>query len=132
MINQLHTLTEDEKKTILDAPLLVAILVAGADKNIDRAEKERTMKLIHTKTFSEHHEIADNIYKELDENAEERWNEVALGLSANPKFRTPEIVDRLKELNNIWPKLNIGFALEFYDSLKRILKKLSRLLKTKT
>ena len=118
MINQLHSLNEDEKKTILDAPLLVAILIAGADKNIDSAEKERTMKLIHTKTFSEHHEIADNIYKALDQNAEERWNNVALGLSANPKFRTPEIQDRLKELNDILPKLNFGFALEYYESLK--------------
>ena len=118
MINQLHTLNEDEKKTILDAPFLVAILIAGADKNIDAAEKERTMKLIHTKTFSEHNELADNIFKELDENAEERWNNAALGLSANAKFRTPEIEERLSQLNDILPKLNLGFALEYYDSLK--------------
>ena len=118
MINQLHSLNEDEKKTILDAPLLVAILIAGADKNIDRAEKEKTMSLIHTKTFSEHHALAHNIYMELNENAEERWNNVALGLSANPKYRTPEIEDRLRELNKILPKLNTGFALEYYNSLK--------------
>ena len=120
MINQLHTLNEDEKKTILDAPLLVAILIAGADMNIDKAEKDRTMKLIHTKTFSEHNSLANNIFKELDENAEERWNIVALGLSANPKFRTPELEERLSHLNEILPKLNLGFALEYYESLKDI------------
>ena len=97
---------------------MVAILIAGADKNIDTAEKEKTMTLIHTKTFSEHHELADNIYKALDENAEERWNNVALGLSSNPKFRTPEIQDRLAELNSILPKLSLGFAIEYYNSLK--------------
>lgn len=118
MINQLHSLKEDEKKTILDAPLLVAILIAGVDKNIDKEEKERTMKLIHTKTFSEHNEIADNIYKALDQNAEERWNNVAMSLSADPKYRTPEIIERLSKLNTILPKLNTGFAVEYYDSLR--------------
>jgi hypothetical protein len=120
MINQLHILSEEEKQSVLDAPIFVAIYIAGADDDINEEELDSTIKLIHTKTFSEHNSLADNIYKKLDQNSEAILGKMLSKIPGELEERNEMLTKELSKLNSILPKLNKGFALEFYNSLKDI------------
>ena len=118
MLNHIQNLTEEEKELILNAPLFVSLLIAGADGNIDSDEKNRALELIHTKTFSERYELRE-MYKTLDRNAADEMRDMLAALPENTEERNQHLSDMLSRLNDIFPKLDASFAISLYENLRQ-------------
>ncbi len=119
MIYQLEKLADDERQLVIEAPVLVSVLIALADNDFTEAERAETLKLIHTKTFSERGSIRE-LYKELEKDVESRIDHVLAELPAGREERTHLVSEKLSGLNTVLPKLENGFARRFYKSLKEL------------
>jgi tellurite resistance protein len=51
MLDHIHHLSEEEKNLVLQAPVYVSLLIAGADGHVQLEEQQRILELVHTKTF---------------------------------------------------------------------------------
>jgi hypothetical protein len=118
MLNHIQNLSDEEKVLILNAPLYVSLLIAGADGHIDSDEKNRTLELIHTKTFSERYELRE-LYKTLDHNAAEEMRKMIAALPENTEERNNYLSDMLSKLNVVFPKLDSAFAISLYENLRQ-------------
>jgi len=116
MIKELSKLNDKETKLLIEAPALIAILVAGADGVIDEKEMSWAEKV---KIFRSSKEgfILKNYYSIVVREFRKTVEELIEKLPANLSKRNNEITKRLKELNKILPKVNKRFSIEFYKSL---------------
>lgn len=112
-----HELSPEEQKLLHQAPLLVSILIAGADGKIDTDEKHRVLEVVHTKTFSEKNELSE-FYKELNMTAEKDLRTLIAALPDDTEERNTMISDLLSGLNPILKKLESNLALRFYKNLR--------------
>lgn len=112
-ISKLHI---DEQELIKKTPLLVAILVAGADGTIENKELDKAMELIHIKAFSESSDII-LLYKEIDQDVKSKLIELLNELPIDAVEREKRISDQLRNLNPILAKFDPHLAREFYLSL---------------
>lgn len=117
MLEHIKNLSENEKNLVLNAPLYVTVLVAGADGEISGDEKNRAIELIHTKTFSESYELRE-IYQQLDYKSSDELRKLIAALPESTQERNQYLSDLLAELNGVFPKLEPHFAKQLYKSLK--------------
>ena len=119
MIPQIEKLTEEESKLIYSGPILVTILIAGADDNIDKNEKEKALLManFNYQTFVFEPKI-EAFYKEVSKNFMSKMTNLLNSLPPKAKERNPAISELLGQINTIWPKLDQEFALLYYESLK--------------
>lgn len=117
MLYHISKLHHNDQELIRKAPLLVSILVAGADGQIEHEEIEKAVSLIHTKSFSEASDIR-HLYKEIDHDVEETLNKLLKGLPTDAEEREKRVTEELERLNEVLPKMDGQVALDFYNSLK--------------
>lgn len=117
MLKNLVQLKEDEKQLMIDAPLYVSILLAGADGDVNNYEKKRTLELVHVKTYSETLALRD-LYHEVEVDAKHRLNELLATMPETANERNEHISAILEKINLILPKLEFHFAHRFYKSLR--------------
>ncbi len=125
MLEHIHNLKPEEKDLLIHCPLYVSILIAGADGEIHDAEKQRTLELIHTKTFSEKYELKA-LYIELEHDAEHELRRLIAELPKERDERIQAITEQLEKLNHILPKLEHRFQVHFYNSLRQFAHFVSR------
>jgi hypothetical protein len=121
MINQLERLPASEAELILKAPLLVCILIAGADGDIDKKEIRKAVELAKAKQVSEDSKLI-GYYQLIAEDFEDKLKILMQSFPAKAEKRNPIIIDQLKGLNTILDKLNRAVAIEYYQSLREIAK----------
>ncbi|MFM9946050.1 MAG: hypothetical protein ACKVQB_12550 [Bacteroidia bacterium] len=117
MLYHISKLHRDEQELVKKAPLLVCILVAGADGNVDSEEIKKSVNLIHTKSFSETSDIR-HLYKEIDHDVEASLNSLLKELPTDSLEREKRISEQLAGLNSILAKLDPQIARDFYKSLR--------------
>jgi hypothetical protein len=117
MLYHISKLHHTDQELIRKAPLLVSILVAGADGVIEHEEIEKAVSLIHTKSFSEASDIR-HLYKDIDHDVEETLEKLLKGLPSDSKEREKIITAELEQLNHVMQKLDGQVALDFYNSLR--------------
>ena len=117
MLYHISKLHRDEQELVKKAPLLVSILVAGADGQVDSDEIEKAVKLIHTKSFSESSDIR-HLYREIDHDVEAGLNALLKELPTDAEEREKRISEQLAGLNHILGKLDSQIATDFYNSLR--------------
>jgi hypothetical protein len=117
MLYHISKLHHTDQELIRKAPLLVSILVAGADGVIEHEEIEKAVSLIHTKSFSEASDIR-HLYKDIDHDVEETLDKLLKGLPSDAKEREKIITAELEQLNHVMTKLDGQVALDFYNSLR--------------
>lgn len=117
MLYHISKLHRDEQELVKKAPLLVSILVAGADGEVDSEEINRTVQLIHTKSFSESSDIR-HLYREIDHDVEPALTAILKGLPTDVVEREKRLSEELEGLNSILAKLDPQIATDFYNSLK--------------
>lgn len=117
MLKNLVELKEEEKQLMIDAPLYVSILLAGADGEINSDEKKRTIELVHVKTYSETPALRD-LYHEVEIDAQHRLNELLASLPDDLAARNEKLSSILEKINTILPKLEFHFAHRYYKSLR--------------
>jgi hypothetical protein len=125
MTNHLAVLNHEEIETIRRAPILVAILIAGADKNIDRMEMREALRISRYKPLKARDLLVD-FYKEIRTDFEFNIKEEIASLPREARKRNPVIIRELEKLNRILPKLDKKFAIQFYESMKDIAHRIAK------
>ncbi len=124
MIKEFEKLREEEVEILLKAPVLVSILIAGADGNIDKAETKEAVAIARGKQSRAREQLVD-YYILIGETFEDKFNELVAGFPLKPEERNPMIIAELKRLNRILPKIDKNFAIKFHASLKDLAKKIA-------
>jgi hypothetical protein len=125
MINYLDPLSEEEKLFLQKAPVLVAILIAGADNKIDKSEIKEALRISRYKPIKARILLKD-FYSSIGDEFEYNLIEEIASLPREARKRTPLIVEELEKLNAILPKLDRKFAIQFYESMKDIAKRIAK------
>lgn len=124
MIPIFENLNKKEIDLLLNAPVMVTILVAGADNFIDTDEQEGAIKMTKYRQFTEDkilHDYYSEVYKNFEKNLK-KFVEYINSFPSDAKDRNPYISNELSKLNELMPKLDKKFAYCFYESLKSFAK----------
>ena len=117
MLYHISKLHKDDQELVRKAPLLVSVMVAGADGHIDAAEIERTVNLIHTKSFFESSEIR-HLYREIDHDVEAEFKKIVESLPKDFEEREKILWAELANLNRIMGKMDGRIARDLYHGLR--------------
>jgi hypothetical protein len=119
MLPEFNKLSPAEVELMYKAPILVCILIAGADGNIDNREIKGAIALTEKKQKrSKSHLFA--FFNELGEDFEDKLKIVIQEFPSSEAGRSPLVVQALSSINPILKKLDASFAIEFYACLKEI------------
>jgi hypothetical protein len=124
MIPELASLREDEQQVVLKAPVLVTILIAGADGKIDKTERREAIEVARTKQSRAREQLSE-YYKTVGEDFKERFEQLINELPSGTEERTKSIVIELRKLNFILPKVDRNFAIKLVSSLKDLAKRIA-------
>ncbi|RED93879.1 hypothetical protein [Marinoscillum furvescens] len=124
MIEEFENLREDEIEVLVNAPVHVAILIAGADGNIDKSERKEAIEVARSKQSRAREQLVD-YYKLVGESFEEKFNSMIDSLPEDAEERNKAITAELRKLNFILPKVDKNFAVKLYASLKDLAKKIA-------
>lgn len=124
MIKEFENLREDEIDVLLKAPIYVAILIAGADGNIDKSERKEAIEVARSKQSRAREQLVE-FYKKVSENFEIEFNRLMDELPKDHKEREKIISGELRKLNFIFPKIDKNFGVKLYASLKELAKKIA-------
>jgi hypothetical protein len=119
MMNQLAKLSASEADLLLKSPLLVCILIAGADNDIDRKEIQKAIDLTNKKQKRAGSSLLD-FYKEVGEDFEDKLKVLIQSFPYEATQRTPLITLDLQGLNPILKKIDRNLAIDYYQSLREI------------
>jgi hypothetical protein len=125
MVREFKNLDKEERKLMLEAHALIAILIAGADGVIDEKEMYWAEKV---KTFrsSKEDSILKEYYVTTAKGFRKTMNDLIKSLPGKLSERNFEITRKLKGINKILPKLNKKFSREFYKSLLSYAEQIAR------
>ncbi len=124
MIAELEPLREDEIDVVVKAPVYVAILIAGADGNIDKSERKEAINVARSKQTRSREQLGE-YYKLVGEGFEDNFNQLIDELPAGTEERVSAITKELRKLNFILPKVDKNFAVKLHASLKELAKKIA-------
>ncbi len=124
MIEEFKNLSEEEIETMLKVPVLVSILIAGADGTIDKSEIKQAVSLSKIKQTKAREDLIE-FYKEAGRDFEDKMKIMITQLPAESSERNPVIIKELEKVNEIFPKLDPKFSEEFYFSIKDMAKKIA-------
>lgn len=117
---QLRNLTDSDKEAIIQGPLRVALLIAGADGTYKESEADRIRKIIHVKTYSEKSDVSE-IYKILDSrNTLDEVNTILAKMPETWEDRSDALREDLAHIGKLLKKLDHVFAVQYYASLKSV------------
>ncbi len=122
MLKELEKLPASEAELMLKAPMLVCILIAGADNKIDSKEINGAIEL--SKKGKAKASLA-GYYKIVSEDFEDKLKIIFQELPVDTPERNLLIVKQLSSLNGILPKISKTFSYDFYRSLTYIAKKIA-------
>jgi hypothetical protein len=118
MIPQFDKLTDAEAELMLRAPILVCILIAGADGHIDRKEIKEAIAVARKQKESA--SVLSGYFAIMAEDFEDKIKILIQSYPYESTQRTPLIVEELQSLNALWLKLDPGFASAYYTMLKNL------------
>lgn len=117
MIPAFDKLSDTEIETMLRAPLIACILIAGADGNVDRKEIQKAIH--HTQRSAARSKTSlVEYFKLVEVDFEDKLKIVLQSLPVDVNERNQLIVAELTRLNPILPKLKNTFASEFYAKMR--------------
>ncbi|MBK8642886.1 MAG: hypothetical protein IPN15_11940 [Saprospiraceae bacterium] len=110
------SLSDSEYNLLINSVPLVAVLIAGADGQIDPKEKEWANKIVKIRSFANTIDLKP-LYQDLEEKFPSVLEETIQRLPSDAESRNILITKELSQLNPILAKLNIQLASQIYDSL---------------
>ncbi len=124
MIAEFDALSDSEVEQMHKAPILVCILVAGADNHIDQSEMQLAINLARKKSKRSKSKLME-FYVAVAEDFEDKIKITLQNFPVEAEERNLLIMNELNHLNSILPKLEKAFAVQFYESIKEIAKKIA-------
>jgi len=125
MIPEFKSLSSDEIELMHKSPILVCILIAGADGRIDQSEIRKAISLATKGQDAGKSRLID-FYSEVGSDFEDKLKIIIQSFPVKEKERAPRIIAELTQLNNVLGKLDRDFAVEFYNSLTEIALEIAR------
>ncbi len=110
-------LTPEERDALIQAPVLVTLLIAGADQDFSKKEINWAKKVIHYRTFTSHNLLHD--YYEMVNAGFEDSMSTYLDDEASTLDEATLTV-RLAGLNDVLPKIDPLYAKALVDSLRSL------------
>jgi hypothetical protein len=123
MIKEFKKLDEQESEFMLKVPVLVCILIAGADDNIDRKEIREAISIASKNRNTEG--VLSEYFQEVFRDFEDKLKIAIQNYPYESTQRDPMLIEELSQINNIWPKLAHEFSLEFYKMLLELARKIA-------
>lgn len=117
MISEFSNLRQSEIDTLLDAPVYVAILIAGADGDIDEKEIKRACVVARAPRSGEQVQLTE-YYNEVGLDFENKIHQKLESLPKSVEKRTGAIVNELRKLNFILPQISNHYSIHLVASLK--------------
>lgn len=124
MIPEFDKLSLAEIELMHKAPMLVCILIAGADDHIDNKEIRKAITLTEKKQKRAKSHLLE-FYKEVGEDFEDKLKIVIQGFPVDVEERTPLVIESLEQIDGVLKKVDRNFAIEFYRSLREIAKEIA-------
>lgn len=119
MVPELDRLAASEIELVYKAPMLVCILIAGADGKIDRKEIKEALNFTERKHKRSLSSVAV-LFKEVSTDFEDKLKMLIQSYPYEATQRNPLIEEELAGLNLLWRKLDPSFSQEFYKTLLSI------------
>jgi hypothetical protein len=116
MIPQFDKLSHGEQEFMYKAPVLVAILIAGADGDIDRNEIEEGIAHAKKKQKMASQGMME-LYREISEDFEDKLKIVLQSYPVEVSHRNALIEEELSQLNLVFPKIDRDLAKQYYQSI---------------
>jgi hypothetical protein len=116
MIEALGRLNEQEQELMLKAPILVSILIAGADGDIDEKEIREAVSVVQSKNLKT--QSLKGFAAVMSEDFEDKIKILIQSFPYESTQRNPLIIEELVKLNGLWKKLDADFARDYYQMLK--------------
>lgn len=110
-----ETLTQDELLHLEDAIPQIAVLIAGADGNIDAEEKAWADKLTEIRSYASD-AVLHEFYHDIHVNFPIKFNDLVNNLPADTTTRQQVLSDNLSHLNPVLAKLDPRVAHHLYVS----------------
>jgi Zn-dependent oligopeptidase len=115
MISAFNGLKKEEYQLLIEAIPLIAVLIAGADNDIDLNEKNWAEKIVKIRSYNNHFDLKP-YYKDVDEQYLELFEKFVAELPNDADLRSREISKRLSVVNQIFAKLNMRTSNQLYTS----------------
>ena len=116
MIPELDRLSGSEVELVYKTPMLVCILIAGADGKIDKKEINQAMVFAEKKQRRSISSVSV-LFREISKDFEDKLKSVIQRYPYEATQRNPLIVEELTEINQILRKIDPAFAQEYYKTL---------------
>lgn len=120
MISEFGRLSNSEVELMLKAPILACILIAGADNHIDNKEIKGSIEIAKNKHKKFKSSPLAKFYLIVAEDFEDKLKIVLQSYPLDSKKRNKLIIDELTQLNQVFPKLEKQFAIDYYTSIRDI------------
>lgn len=121
MITEFEKLTDSEIDLMLKAPVLVCILIAGADGDIDKKEIKEAIILTQKKTSA----TLAGYLREVSQDFEDKLKVLIQSYPHTPAERGAAITKELGQLDAVFSKMNRQFAGQIYQMLRQLASKIA-------
>lgn len=125
MISEFNDLRDDEINSLLDAPIYVTILIAGADGDIDKKEIKKACEVSRAPRTGEQAQLIE-YYNKVSSGFEDKIYQKLESLPNSVEKRTGAITNELRKLNFVLPKLNNHYSIHLVASLKDMALKVAK------
>lgn len=116
MIKQIEKLTEQEKEFLFKAPILLSVLAASGDHEINKKQKADAVKFIHLKTFTAS-PLLIPYYKEVEKKFNKYFNEAVKKYAPFDDVKRQALKAEINIIDTIIQKLEKNFARALHKSL---------------
>ncbi len=124
MIPEFQRLSDEEIELMFKAPILVCILIAGADGNIDRKEIKEAITIAQTQK-NESKTSLSGYFMDLSEDFEDKIKILIQSFPYESTQRDPLVIEELSAINALWKKVDLVFAADFYEMLLTLAEKIA-------
>jgi len=121
MLAEFNNLTETEAELVLKAPVLVCILIAGADGTIDKKEIKEAIAQTQKRSKAT---LAPYL-KEVSQDFEDKLKVLLQSYPYESTQRNPILIEELGRLNSLWKKMDNVFSIQFYNMLRELAGKIA-------
>lgn len=115
MLREFGALDSREIELMLKAPILVCMLVAGADGKIDSKETNKAIAVTRRKAKSSN--VLWQYFSVASEDFEEKLRILLKDYPEDPTSRNEILVEELTQLNDVLPRVATSFQKLFYSLL---------------
>lgn len=122
ILSSISSLSEDDQALLHKAPAVVTVLIAGADKDIDKKEEMRARKLVNYRTFTSDIFLHD-FYESANDSFEGTMAELLAAWS--PETGLQAMSNILGEIGAILAKLPSDHAEALKSSLRSLATKVA-------